>query len=98
MAARKPPHLLEPFDGDEGGERLALSLDDELVVPESDAVQHVPDSLADIHGRYSVCHSMNSVNYDSCDICAMQGAKAWQQYPAWTPDCSPAHPLARLLL
>jgi hypothetical protein len=33
MPARKPPHLLEAFDGHQGSQGLALPLDNELVVP-----------------------------------------------------------------
>jgi hypothetical protein len=48
LCARKPPHLLESFDWDQGRQRFPFAFDDEFVVPEGDAVQHVPDPLANI--------------------------------------------------
>ena len=51
MTAREPAHLFEPFNGHEGSERLALSLDDELVVSKSYPIEHVSNSLTDIHRR-----------------------------------------------
>jgi hypothetical protein len=56
VSAGKPPHLLKPLDGHQGGERLPLPLDDEFVVPEGDPVQHVANSLPDIHCRDFVGH------------------------------------------
>jgi hypothetical protein len=38
MSARKPPHLLETFDGHQRRQRLALAFDDELVVPQSNPI------------------------------------------------------------
>jgi hypothetical protein len=57
MSARKPPHLLKPFDRHQGSQRLALPFDDELVVAKSDPIQHVPNSLTDIHRRNPAGHS-----------------------------------------
>ena len=37
-----------------------------LVMPEGDPVQHVADSLPDVHRRYSVGHVANSIKYYSC--------------------------------
>jgi hypothetical protein len=48
MAPREPAHLLETLDGHEGGQGLALALDDELVVPKGDAVEQVAHPLADV--------------------------------------------------
>jgi hypothetical protein len=56
MTARKPPHLFEPFDGHQRSQGLALPLDDELVVPQGNPIQHVANSLTDIHRRNSVGH------------------------------------------
>jgi len=56
MSARKPPHLLEPFDGHQGSQGPALPLDDELVVSKGHTIQHVPNSLTDVHGRDFVGH------------------------------------------
>ena len=56
MPARKPTHLLKPLDRHQGGQRLAFSLDDELVVPQGDPIQHVANSLTHIHRRNSIGH------------------------------------------
>src|SRR5205085_1055660 len=57
MSARKPPHLFEAFDGHQDSQRLALPLDDELVVSKGYPIQHVPNSLTDLHRGNSVGHS-----------------------------------------
>lgn len=46
----KTAHLFQPLDRNEGGQGLAFALDDELVVPEGDTVQHVADALPDGEG------------------------------------------------
>jgi hypothetical protein len=56
MSPRKAPHLLEPLDRDQGGQWLALPLDDEFVMPKGHAIQHVADALPNVHGRDSVSH------------------------------------------
>jgi hypothetical protein len=56
MSTRKPPHLLKPFDGHQRSQGLALPLDDELVVPKGHSIQHVPNSLTDVHRRNFVGH------------------------------------------
>lgn len=48
----------QALDRDEGGQRLALALDDEFIVPEGDAIQHVADALPDGDGGYSFCHGL----------------------------------------
>ena len=57
VTARKPPHLFEPFDGHQRSQGLALPLDDELVVSKGNPIQHVPNSLTDVHRRNFVSHS-----------------------------------------
>jgi hypothetical protein len=51
MSACKAPHLLKALNRHQGSQRLALPFDDELVVPEGDPVQHVSNSLPNIHRR-----------------------------------------------
>lgn len=46
MTAREAPHLIQPLDRNQGGEGLALTLDDELVVSQGDAIEHVADALS----------------------------------------------------
>jgi hypothetical protein len=75
MSARKTPHLLKSLHRDQGGQWLALALDDEFVVPEGDSVQHVADSLSNVHRGYFVGH-MNSRKYYSCYKCYTQPSKA----------------------
>src|SRR4051812_36152302 len=65
MPSRKTTHLLEPLDRHQGRQRLALPLDDELVVSERHPVEHVSDSLANVHRRNLLWHC-NSINYYSC--------------------------------
>jgi hypothetical protein len=50
------PHLLEPLDRHERGQRLAFAFDDEFVAPKGDPVEHVADSLADITGGHLFSH------------------------------------------
>ena len=54
--AGKPPHLLQPLDRHQRGQRLALPFNDELVVPQGHPIQHVADSLPVIdrrdHGQF----------------------------------------------
>ena len=56
MSACKAPHLFKPLDRHQSGQRLALPLDDEFVLPKGDSVQHVSKSLPDIHRRNLICH------------------------------------------
>ncbi len=56
MAPGEAAHLLEPLDRHEGRERLALALDDELVVSEGDAIEHVAEPLANVDGGYLFRH------------------------------------------
>src|SRR6266542_3330783 len=58
MSARKAPHLLKTLDRHQGGQGLTLPLDDEFVMPEGNPVQHVSNSLPDIHRRNLVGHSI----------------------------------------
>jgi hypothetical protein len=51
MPACKPSHLLQPFDWDQGRQWLTLPLDDEFIMSEGDPIQHVSDSLPDVHRR-----------------------------------------------
>jgi hypothetical protein len=57
LTACESLHLRESLDGHQGGQRLALPLDDELIVSQGDSIQHVSDSLADVDGRNSLRHS-----------------------------------------
>jgi len=57
MSPREAAHLLQPLDGDQRSQRLALSLDDELVVSEGDPVEQVPDALANVNGRHLFGHA-----------------------------------------
>jgi hypothetical protein len=76
MPPRKPPHLLEPLDRHQRGQRLALALDDEFVVAQGDSIQHVPDSLPNVHRRYLGGHSGTPssiiVAIDAMDNCVQQ--------------------------
>jgi hypothetical protein len=65
VPARKALHLLESLDRHQGGQRLALPLDDEFVLPEGNAIQHVADALPNVHRGNPVSHR-NSINYNSC--------------------------------
>jgi hypothetical protein len=56
MPAREPSHLLEPLDRHQSGQRLTLPLNDEFVMPEGDPIQHVSDSLPDVHRGDLVGH------------------------------------------
>jgi hypothetical protein len=56
MSARKSPHLFKPLDRNQGGQRLALPFDDEFIMPERDSIQHVSNSLSNIHRRNFVSH------------------------------------------
>jgi hypothetical protein len=56
MATREAPHLFKPLDGHQRRQGLALTLDDELVMPQGDPIQHVPDSLTDVHRGNFVSH------------------------------------------
>src|SRR2546423_7284686 len=67
----KTAHLLQSLNRNQGSERLALALDDELVVPERNPVQHVADARANVHGRNLLSHS----NYDSCKGSREQSAE-----------------------
>jgi len=57
MPAREVPHLLEPLDGHQGGQRLALPLDDEFIMSEGDPVQQIANPLPDLHRRDPVSHT-----------------------------------------
>ena len=48
MPPRESAHLLQSLHRYERGQRLAFALDDELIVPESDAVEEIPDPLANL--------------------------------------------------
>lgn len=45
LAAGEALHLGSPLDRDEGSQRFPFALDDELVGPKGDPVQHVADPL-----------------------------------------------------
>ena len=76
MPARKAPHLFKPLDRHQGGQRLALPLDDEFVAPEGDPIQHVANSLPNVHRRDLVGHLSNSSKYYSCYRCYMTTGSA----------------------
>src|SRR6476469_9721919 len=57
MTACEPAHLLETLNRHERRQRFPLTFDDEFVVPERDAIQHVPDSLTDVERRDLVSHA-----------------------------------------
>jgi hypothetical protein len=52
MPSRVSTHLLEALNRHKRGERLALTLDDKLIVPESHAVEQVADPLAHLDRGY----------------------------------------------
>jgi hypothetical protein len=50
VAPGDEPHLLEPFYRNKRRERLPLSLDHELVVPQGNPIQHVAKALPHLKG------------------------------------------------
>lgn len=56
VRASEPPHLLEALDRDQGRHRLALALDDELVLPQGDTVEKVTDALANVQSGHGLGH------------------------------------------
>ena len=52
---------------DEGGQRLALAFDDELVASEGDAVEHVADALANVDGGHSLLVLSSSLSPEKFD-------------------------------
>jgi len=90
LPAGEAPHLLEPLDRHERGQRLALAFDDEFVASEGNPVEHVADPLADVDGRYfsDMCNSSNDSSCYRCrtqmvgDTCVIYG---WQLCPPNSP-------------
>jgi len=53
-----PPHLFQALDRHERGQRLTFPLDDELVVPERDAIEHVAKALPYVERRNLLGHEI----------------------------------------
>jgi hypothetical protein len=56
MTPREPPHLLQALSRDERGERLALALDVELVVPQRNSIEQIADPAPDIFSGHFPRH------------------------------------------
>jgi hypothetical protein len=48
--ARKPAHLLQPLNRNQGGERFALALDNELLPAQRDLVEQIADMSPHVEG------------------------------------------------
>lgn len=68
VSSREAPHLLQAFDRYEGGQWLALALDNEFVVPKGNPIEHVPYALPNVDGRNLLCH-LSSCKYSTCYTC-----------------------------
>jgi hypothetical protein len=62
MLSGGPLELEKLLDRDHCREGLALPLDDELIVPQGDAIQIFAETLPNLHGRYLLRHEAKYIN------------------------------------
>ncbi|HSE58754.1 MAG TPA: hypothetical protein VLA99_08625 [Nitrospiraceae bacterium] len=60
MLFRKTAHLIETFHRHQSRQWFALSLDDEFIVPQGDAIQQVANPLSDIERGHLLPHGNTS--------------------------------------